>query len=105
MSGFLHYKMGRTMKHKLLLVGLISTLWACSSSTVQTTVSKSLTQGELDQFANSVEVSYQHLDNRPDEHCDANRANGSCFQVEINLEASQDFAAKNWQIYLVHIVF
>ncbi|NQZ12772.1 MAG: carbohydate-binding domain-containing protein, partial [Algicola sp.] len=92
------------MKYRILFAGIVSSLlWACSSSTVQTTVSKSLTQGELDQFANSVEVSYQHVDNRPDEHCDANRANGSCFQVEINLEASTDFAAKNWQIYLSHI--
>jgi uncharacterized lipoprotein YajG len=92
------------MKYKIIFAGIVSSLlWACSSPTVSPTVTPSLTQAQLNQLANTLKVSYQHLDNRPDELCYANRSSVSCFQVEINLEASQDFAAKNWQIYLSHI--
>ena len=63
----------------------------------------SLTQTQLDQVAANLDIRYQHLDNRPDAHCDAKRANGSCFKVEISLTAAEGFKSDNWQIYLSHI--
>lgn len=79
---------------------LAATWLLCGAAPV---VAGELTQQQLNDFAQSLAVSYRHLDNRPDEHCDAKRVEGSCFKVELSLTPAVDLPGSDWAIYLSHI--
>ena len=59
----------------------------------------SVSQQQLNAFAEGLKVTYRVVTNVPDEVCDANIADGRCFSAEIDFTSAVDFDAPNWAIY------
>ena len=98
------------MKKSFALTLAASLLFAgCSEqSSVQPTSSSQLqpsliSQSQLDNFANTVQVQYELVTNIPSDKCDATRSDGHCFVVEMSFTAKEDFNGKGWSIYFSQI--
>ena len=91
-----------TVNIALLTILSAGTLIGCNSTT-STTAESLVSQSELAQLAQTLDVSYQHVDNLKGGECSEDRLGGLCFQVQIDFTSKTDFAADNWQIYLSHI--
>ncbi|MCG9965924.1 family 20 glycosylhydrolase [Shewanella cutis] len=59
----------------------------------------SLTQAQLQQFGDTLGVSYRVLTNRPDNNCDKAAAEGRCFVAEIDFVPGVDLKGHDWAIY------
>ncbi|MDG5901186.1 beta-N-acetylhexosaminidase [Shewanella xiamenensis] len=59
----------------------------------------SLTQAQLQQFGDTLGVSYRVLTNRPDNNCDKAAAEGRCFVAEIDFVPGVDLQGHDWAIY------
>ena len=60
-------------------------------------------QQDIDNIAQSLQVKYQQIDNRPSALCDPKIENGNCFRVDLVLTASKAIKANDWQIYFSQI--
>ncbi len=60
-------------------------------------------QQDIDNIAQSLQVKYQQIDNRPSAECDPNIENGNCFRVDLVLTANKAIKANDWQIYFSQI--
>lgn len=58
-----------------------------------------LTQAQLQQFGDTLGVSYRVLTNRPDNNCDKAAAEGRCFVAEIDFVPGVDLKGHDWAIY------
>ncbi|MBT1443500.1 carbohydate-binding domain-containing protein [Shewanella sp. JM162201] len=76
---------------------------ACSPSeqAVKTgaVVAEAVTQTQLQQFADGLQVRYRVVSNRPDAQCIKDKGEGRCFQAEIDLTAGADFQSSDFAIY------
>ncbi|MFV0598101.1 family 20 glycosylhydrolase [Shewanella sp.] len=70
-----------------------------SSSSVEQAKSSQLTQAQLQQFGDTLGVSYRVLTNRPDDSCDKSAAEGRCFVAEIDFVPEVELKSRNWAIY------
>ncbi|MBW8189428.1 carbohydate-binding domain-containing protein [Neiella marina] len=62
-----------------------------------------LTQTAIDRLAQNLQVEYELVSNIPNEQCATDRAEGKCFQAQLHLTVSEDFATDGWAIYFSHI--
>ncbi|MGL4612708.1 MAG: carbohydate-binding domain-containing protein, partial [Shewanella sp.] len=58
-----------------------------------------LTQAQLQQFGDTLALTYRVLSNIPDEHCNKDLADGRCFVAEIDLIPGTDLLGRDWEIY------
>lgn len=70
-----------------------------SSSTAEQAKHSQLTQAQLQQFGDSLGVSYRVLTNRPDDNCDKAAAEGRCFVAEIDFVPEVELKSRDWAIY------
>lgn len=70
-----------------------------SSSSVEQAKSSKLTQAQLQQFGDTLDVSYRVLTNRPDDNCDKAAAEGRCFVAEIDFVPEVELKSLDWAIY------
>lgn len=63
----------------------------------------SVTQHDIDNIAQNLDVNYRVVTNVPTDKCDSKVANGACFEVELSFTAKQDIAAKDWTIHFSQI--
>ncbi|MCE9685263.1 carbohydate-binding domain-containing protein [Shewanella sp. AS16] len=59
----------------------------------------SISQAELQRFADGLKVRYRVLSNVGTRGCDAARADGRCFSAAIDFTSSVEMRAKGWAIY------
>ncbi len=55
----------------------------------------SVTQQDINNIAESLDVNYRVVTNIPSEKCDSKVADGACFEVELSFTAKQAIAAKD----------
>ncbi len=65
--------------------------------------SKNSPQQQLTQFANGLQLHYQHLDNRNDKHCSKKKAGGHCLKARLTLTPDVELSGYDWQIYFSHL--
>ena len=70
-----------------------------SSSTAEQAKPSQLTQAQLQQFGDTLGVSYRVLTNRPDDSCDKAAAEGRCFVAEIDFAPEVELKSRDWAIY------
>lgn len=70
-----------------------------SPSTAEQAKHSQLTQAQLQQFGDSLGVSYRVLTNRPDDNCDKAAAEGRCFVAEIDFVPEVELNSRDWAIY------
>ncbi|ASK68330.1 beta-N-acetylhexosaminidase [Shewanella bicestrii] len=70
-----------------------------SSSTAEQAKHSQLTQAQLQQFGDTLGVSYRVLTNRPDDSCDKAAAEGRCFVAEIDFVPEVELKSRDWAIY------
>ena len=70
-----------------------------SSSTAEQAKPNQLTQAQLQQFGDTLGVSYRVLTNRPDDSCDKAAAEGRCFVAEIDFDPEVELKSRDWAIY------
>ncbi|MFB2638585.1 family 20 glycosylhydrolase [Shewanella bicestrii] len=70
-----------------------------SSSTAEQAKHGQLTQAQLQQFGDTLGVSYRVLTNRPDDSCDKAAAEGRCFVAEIDFVPEVELNSRDWAIY------
>ncbi|MFB2651949.1 family 20 glycosylhydrolase [Shewanella seohaensis] len=70
-----------------------------SSSTAEQAKPNQLTQAQLQQFGDTLGVSYRVLTNRPDDSCDKAAAEGRCFVAEIDFVPEVELKSRDWAIY------
>ncbi|MDH0449691.1 family 20 glycosylhydrolase [Shewanella bicestrii] len=70
-----------------------------SSSTAEQAKPSQLTQAQLQQFGDTLGVSYRVLTNRPDDNCDKAAAEGRCFVAEIDFVPEVELKSRDWAIY------
>jgi len=63
----------------------------------------SVTQQDVDNIAQGLDVNYRVVTNIPSDKCDSKVADGACFEVELSFTAKQAIAAKDWTIHLSQI--
>ncbi len=56
-------------------------------------------QQQLHNLASQLQVHYQVLDNRTDEHCDKQLTDGLCFRGQFTLSAADGIQSRNWAMY------
>lgn len=83
---------------------LIASLWAygCSENEGASRDSQ-LNQGQIQQFAQQLDIKYQVITNRTDEHCDKTQTQGLCFQAQITLTSAEEISASGWEIYFSNV--
>ncbi|MCG9696005.1 family 20 glycosylhydrolase [Shewanella sp. Isolate11] len=96
------------MNNKLVAVAVMLGLgsMACTKTTTEPQsnaeteqqVSASLTQSQLQQFADNLKVTYTTVTNYP-EACGNSGTNDRCFKAQIALTPEVDFEQHNWAIY------
>ncbi|WP_232769042.1 family 20 glycosylhydrolase [Colwellia sp. Bg11-28] len=63
----------------------------------------SVTQSDIDNIAQNLEVNYRVVTNIPTDKCDSKIADGACFEVELSFTAKKAIAAKDWTIHFSQI--
>ena len=102
------------MNKKLLslLIAASTTLIACEPtskiSTPQANIAgeysvNKVTQTNLDDIANNLDVNYRLITNIPTDKCDKKISDGACFEVELSFTAKQAINVKDWFIYFSQI--
>ncbi len=97
-----------------VLIGLVLALCACSKPSEPSVEQKksldreqikisNISQSDIDNIAQSLDVTYQVVTNIPSEKCDKNIADGACFEAQITFTAHEDILAKNWHIFFSQI--
>jgi hexosaminidase len=61
------------------------------------------TQLDIDNIATNLVINYRLVSNIPTDKCDADIANGACFEVELSLTAKKAIETKGWVIYFSQI--
>ncbi|MEW6984015.1 family 20 glycosylhydrolase [Colwelliaceae bacterium 6471] len=61
------------------------------------------TQQDINLIAETLDVTYRLITNIPSKQCDANIADGACFEVELSFTANQPIKSNNWQIVFSQI--
>lgn len=86
------------MRNRLFILALTVLLSACEPfDTAQ--VKQATGAVSAEQFASSLEITYQVVTNRSDDNCDKSQTDGLCFQAQLHLQSDVDFVATDWQIY------
>jgi hexosaminidase len=63
----------------------------------------SVTQPDIDNIAQNLDVNYRVVTNIPTDKCDSKIADGACFEVELSFTAKKAIAAKGWTIHFSQI--
>jgi len=63
----------------------------------------SVTQQDIDNIAQDLDVNYRVVTNIPTDKCDSKVADGACFEVELSFTAKKAIAAKDWTIHFSQI--
>jgi len=63
----------------------------------------SVTQKDIDNIAQDLDVNYRVVTNIPSDKCDSKVADGACFEVELSFTAKKAIAAKDWTIHFSQI--
>jgi len=63
----------------------------------------SVTQPDIDNIAQNLDVNYRVVTNIPTDKCDSKIADGACFEVELSFTAKKAIAAKDWTIHFSQI--
>ncbi|TRX55671.1 family 20 glycosylhydrolase [Thalassomonas sp. M1454] len=74
-----------------------------NNSADSASTSSANSQEQVINFSNSLKVNYQLISNIADENCNAQRAEGNCFLVELSFTPEQDFTSSDWAIYYSQI--
>jgi len=80
-----------------------------SETTEKTAVKTSLvalhaaTQADIDNIATNLDVNYRLITNVPSDKCNAEVANGACFEIKLSFTAKEAILAKDWTIHFSHI--
>lgn len=82
-------------------IALLLALSACQDKSGSE--SSVLDQQQLNEFAAGLKVRYELITNVSDEACKSVFEDDSCFQAQLSLTASKDFAAKGWTIYFSQV--
>ncbi len=98
------------MSMKLLLVVCCMALSvsACQSNTEsrqqkQSTKLSPATNAAIDTIAQSLEIKYQQVDNRPSAQCDQQVEGGNCYKANLRLSTHKAINSTQWKIYFSHI--
>lgn len=62
-----------------------------------------LAQADIDNFARSLQVSFEHQSNQAGEKCETNKTDGLCFEAKLLLTTKKDLPASGWTIYYSQI--
>ena len=57
----------------------------------------------MELLANTLQIKYQQVDNRPSAQCDPNIENGHCFKANLHLTANSAINVDQWKIYFSQI--
>lgn len=61
------------------------------------------TQTDIDNISKNLNINYRLVTNVPTDKCNANVADGACFEVEFSFTAKEAITAKGWTIFFSHI--
>jgi hexosaminidase len=62
-----------------------------------------MTQTQLDEFAQHLQVRYRVITNEPSEQCLPKESDGQCVTLALSLTSPIAFHHKQWQVYFSHI--
>ncbi len=62
-----------------------------------------LTQAELEDIANNLQIKYEVVDNRAGEHCDKETSTGACFTSDIILSSDKKLNTRGWVLYFSQV--
>ncbi len=103
------------MNNKLLVILLAVSILilGCEKASEQSTPSdlisqksevlRQVTQKDIDQLAQDLDVKFNLISNAQKEKCDKNKTDGLCFEASITLSVPQNIPAIGWEIYFSQI--
>ena len=65
--------------------------------------SQPLTQADIDNFASSLKVKYQHVTNQAGNKCNVKKTDGLCFEAKFTFKSDKPLPAAGWAIYYSQI--
>jgi len=82
---------------------LFSTIALVGLSACSKPISTELTQVDLKSIGQNLQITYQVVDNRAGEHCDASQSSGACFISEITFSSDTPLPANGWSIFFSQV--